>query len=809
MIRVQLSFLGAVLAGAVLPAPAVAVAAPFQDASVRSVPAPQPMDSLGLEAYDGSAGELDVTPPRVTDPGIRVDGRLTEEAWSRAALLRGFTQFSPVEGVPATQRTEVLVLVGKDAIYFGIRAFDSDPEGIRATLAERDKVAQSDDYVWITLDTFNDQRRAYVFIVNPLGVQQDGMWAEGSRANRHQRMMFGGPIDFNPDFIWESYGVVEEWGYVVEVRIPFKSLRFPRLPVQDWGLNVVRRIQRTGYRESWAPLTREVTNQLAQAGRLRGLEGLDPGLFLELNPILTGKRLGAYDAAAGRLVRTDPTGEFGLNLTYGLTSNLTLDGTYNPDFSQVEADAGQISVNERFALFYPEKRPFFLEGTEIFQLPMQLVYTRSIVNPVAGAKLTGKVGNVNVGYLGAVDDVGGKKPAVNLLRLRRDLGESSTLGLTYTDRTVSGDEYNRVAAADVRLVLARRYTLEFLGAASATAEGGGRTTGTLLNARFERAGREFSLSGELQDVAPEFRARAGFIRRVGDTQLQSRVAYNWYGRPGDLVERWGPSLEVQAYWDHDDFWAGRKWNEGQVQLGGSVSFRNNIMVFGSYTRSAFAYGPGAYEGLFVLPAGGPEVPFRPDASLFEGLDGFRIFVSGNSWERFRGRLRLEWRENPIFDRRLGVPVEVANAWVADGSFTLLPTPSLSADVGVRHESLFRRRDGSRYSSATIPRIRIQYQFTRYVFLRLTTEYANQERGDLLDPETGAPLAYCTDSCSPRVGSKDHDIYVEGLLTYEPSPGTVMYVGYSRNMSDGSAFAFRNVTSRADGLFAKVSYRFRF
>ncbi|MXV97084.1 MAG: carbohydrate binding family 9 domain-containing protein, partial [Gemmatimonadetes bacterium] len=346
---------------------------------------PIPGDRAAAAVYNGMDGQLDVVPPRLASPGIDIDGRLDDPAWSEAALLTGFSQFDPSEGIPGTQETEVLLLISEDAVYFGVRAFDDNPGGIRATLGERDTFYRTDDYIQFVLDTFNDQRQAYSIVVNPYGVQQDGLWIEG-RVGRFGRN-FGPPIDWNPDFVWDSEGRVEDWGYALEVKIPFKSIRFPESADQEWGLHVFRKIQRAGFDESWAPVTKDVANRLTLSGSLSGLRDLERGLFLELNPVLTGTRQGTYDAGASAFTREPVSGEFGFNAKYGLTSNLTLDGTYNPDFSQVEADAGQIAVNERFALFYEEKRPFFLEGTEIFTMPKNLVYTRSIINPVAGVKL--------------------------------------------------------------------------------------------------------------------------------------------------------------------------------------------------------------------------------------------------------------------------------------------------------------------------------------------------------------------------------------------------------------------------------------
>ncbi|MBI4540790.1 MAG: carbohydrate binding family 9 domain-containing protein [Gemmatimonadetes bacterium] len=777
-------------------------------------------DDLGIpreRVYDGSAGELQVETPYAVRPSIVIDGRLDKEEWAAAAMLTGFTQYDPVEGAPASQRTKVFVVRSEDALYVGVRAHDSEQGGIRATLAERDQVERSDDYIRITLDTFRDRRRAYVFMVNPLGVQQDGIWVEGGGGGEGRMMGGRPPIDYNPDLIWESQGRVEDWGYAVEIRVPLKTLRFREAPLQSWGLNVVRRIQRNGYEEAWAPITRNAANQLTQQGALTELRDLDPGLFLELNPVVTGRRVGRYESVEDRFVREDPEADFGFNLTYGLTSNLTLDAAYNPDFSQVEADAGQIAVNERFALFFPEKRPFFLEGTEVFAMPQQLVYTRSVVNPLVGGKITGKTGAYRIGYLGAVDrsapaGSSADRAAVNVLRVRRDLGESSTLGAVYTDRTLTAREYNRVGGVDGRLVFARRYTLNVLGAASfdGTEVSGGRT-GSLLFLGFGRTGRNFSVDASLEDVSSEFRAGSGFVRRVGDTQLRSRVSYNWYGRPRALVERWGPSLQFERAWDHGAFWRGAAAQEGELQLTGNVSFRNNVSVFLSLTRSFFDHGSGAYDGFYARSSDGTQRTFAPDAGLFSALDGARLNFWLNNWEAVRGRLRLEWRETPVFERTQGVPVEPADAYMVEADFNLYPTRSLSAGISLRHESLYRELDGSRYSVGTIPRVRAQYQFTRALFLRTIAEYARQERGPLRDPLSGTPLEVCdtASSCSVQGASSSNDFHVETLLTYEPSPGTVMYVGYGRDMTEPGAFRFDGLQPWQDGLFAKLSYRFRF
>jgi len=190
------------------------------------------------------------------------------------------------------------------------------------------------------------------------------------------------------------------------------------------------------------------------------------------------------------------------------------------------------------------------------------------------------------------------------------------------------------------------------------------------------------------------------------------------------------------------------------------------------------------------------------------LHGFGGWLSVNSWDRLRGRLRWGWEKSPVFDLAFGVPVEVAEGWNLDLSLFAFPSQSLSGEIGLRHQGLYRERDGSLASSATIPRVKLQYQFSRALFLRGIFEYGSQERDDLRDPVTGAPLAQCEDICEVREGSVTNDFSIEALLSYEPTPGTVFFLGYTRQMEDVSRFRFRELRPQRDGLFLKASYRFR-
>src|SRR5882762_7539199 len=273
--------------------------------------------------YDGHLRQLDVRLPRIETAAVRVDGVLDEDAWRQAAVLTGFSQYRPVDSRPAADSTEVLAFYAPDAIYFGIRAFESHGSVVRATLADRDNIG-ADDNIQILLDTFNDRRRALLFEVNALGVQQDGVRSEGiagAAGGGNAGGRFDGIVDLNPDYVYESHGRVTAWGFEVEVRIPFKSLRYQSGDTQDWGIQVVRVTQHTGYEDTWTPVVRASASFLIQSGTLKGLSGLRRGLVMDVNPEFTSHVDGAPAGTAYHYGHLDP--QLGVNLRWGITQNLS------------------------------------------------------------------------------------------------------------------------------------------------------------------------------------------------------------------------------------------------------------------------------------------------------------------------------------------------------------------------------------------------------------------------------------------------------------------------------------------------------
>ena len=424
--------------------------------------------------YHARRKETTADIPRLEGESVTIDGVLDDGAWQKAALLTGFSNYLPIDNIPADDSTEVYVWYTSRDVYFGVRAFERHSD-VHATLAARDKI-DSDDYIQIVLDPFNDRRRAFIFGVNPLGVQADGVRSEGFNPPQPRGQTFGSNppanIDLSPDFLFESKGRVIEGGYEIELCVPLKSIRFQGTDAQSWALNVIRYVQHTGYQQTWMPTRRGAASFLVQSGTLRGFSGLHRELVTEVNPEFTESLSGEPSGATGEGWNYGTKANVGGNVRLRLAPNITLNATVRPDFSQVEADAAQVPGDTRFALFFPERRPFFLDGSEYFDAPSNLMYTRRILQPDAAAKLTGRIGRTTLAWMGALDGRaasldGEVRPLINLLRVRRDILTASTMGLSLTDRT-EGGRFSRVGLADTRIVFRKAYTFNATVGGSAT-----------------------------------------------------------------------------------------------------------------------------------------------------------------------------------------------------------------------------------------------------------------------------------------------------------------------------------------------------
>jgi len=734
-----------------------------------------------------------VTIPRI-EAAARLDGVLDEPVWQQAARLTGFHQYEPVDSRPAEEQTEVLVWYAPDAIYFGIRALDSQSGTVRATNADRDNI-ESDDNVTIYLDTFNDRRRAFFFAVNPLGVQQDGVRTEGASSATH---MFGGEIDTSPDFIYESHGRVTPEGYVVEVRIPFKTLRFPGSGPQQWGLQVERVVQRTGYTDTWTDVRRASASYLLQAGTIAGLHDLERGVVIETQPFVTATAAGER-ASTGAFVREDVAPSVGANLRVAFT-NLALDATVNPDFSQVESDAGQVTINERFALFFPEKRPFFLEGIDLFSTPNQLVYTRQIVDPITGGKLTGKLGPFALAHLTAVDedvDADGHEALFNVTRLRRDFGSNSVAGLTFTDRTVlESDAHNRVLAADVRYVFRKLYYVEAQWGGSWTQRPGeAEQSSAIWKAEYDRTGRSWGFNYQLNGIGESFRADAGFVNRPGVVSARAMNRFSIYGRPGATLEQASIFLGPARIWDYAGF--GK-----QSPIEGGESAHLNLNLRGGWEgrvnleRTFYRMLPEDFAGLEV-PGDVTNQPYTPDHEISGPTLG--IEVSTPTYRRFNASFEAGAGRVPIFDE-----AAEGKAFSSSVGLSLRPTDELRLELTTTYRMLDRRWDGSEFARAIIPRIRAEYQATRSLFFRAITEYRAERRAALRAADSGTPLLR---EGEPVAATRTNGIRLDLLVSYEPSPGTVAYLGYGSSLAE-DPFTRNEYRRTSDGFFLKLAYQFR-
>jgi hypothetical protein len=665
------------------------------------------------DTFNGRRGEFGARVPAIAG-AITVDGVLDEAPWQSAARLTGFSSYQPFDGRPAQDSTDVLVWYTESAVYFGIRAFETHGP-VHATLAARDRI-DSDDYVQLLIDPFNDRRRAFVFGVNPLGVQADGTRTDGggSGAPNTRGQTFGGNppanIDLSTDFVFESKGRVTDTGYEIEVRIPLTSIRFQGTDPQTWALQVIRFVQHSGYQQTWTPARRGAQSLLVQSGTLTGFTGLRREQVIELNPEFTlstaGQRSGEF-----WVTKTDPA--FGGNLRWRIAPNLTINGTVRPDFSQVEADAAQIPGDARFALFFPEKRPFFVDGIEQFDTPDLLIYTRRIVQPDAAVKLSGKLGRTSLAAMSALDSrdassSGDDRPLYNLLRVRQDISSASTAGFTFTNRS-EGDRFNRVVGADTRILFQREYSVSAHLAASSTRDATGTHNAPLLNVAFNRTGYRIGQLYSINAVGPEFAAAAGFVPRTDFVWGSFYNRFSFYGRPGSLVEIWLIRQGLDGLWLYDKFRDGDSVQETKFQLENVLTIRGGWVVSLTPVTEAFLFDERRYAS-YSVQTPTDTVGFAPSPRT-QALYGL-LRVNTPQYSFFSGRFTtFLGRDVDFFETAPTHRTDVT----ADIDFR--PSDQLRLTTSYLYSRITRWRDNSLLSSASVPRLKVEYQLSRPLFLR--------------------------------------------------------------------------------------------
>lgn len=781
-----------------------------------SAPPARPAPDRSQETvYHGRLRELAVRPPQI-DAALTVDGVLNEAAWQQAALLTGFSQFSPQDGIASADSTEVLVWYSPFAIHFGVRAYQ--PAGtVRATLADRDKIF-NDDNIWLLLGPFNDRRQATVFVVNPIGVQADGNIVErgttGGGGFMSTTTAAREGADLSPDFVFQSKGRVTEYGYEVEVSIPFKSLRYQSGDVQTWDINVLRQVNYRGYEDSWAPARRGSASFLDQGGTLDGLTRIRRGLVMDLTPEITQRTEGlpavgepgvwAYDAQRPKL---------GGNVRWGVTNNFTLNGTVNPDFSQVEADATPVTFDPRQAISFAEKRPFFLDGSEQFSVPNGLVYSRRLIQPVVAAKLSGKQGPTGIAVLSALDATSGSasrrdNPIYNIIRLQRDFGATSRVGMAYTDK-IDGDSYNRVLDVDGRFVWKRVHSLSYQVAASANHAVSGTSTtdvmGPLWDWRYNLNGREFSMRASFKGISDRFITQSGFLSRTG--QAQENVGFRWtrFGERGARIEQISYDLMFDQLYDYKNFLnrgdaRDKKWHN-TVQ----ATFKGGWSASAALLLETFGYDHAFYSNRFrILRGAGDTIPFTGTPRLFNR--DWSINVGSPRTKHFTFNTLLIYGQDENFNEWSS-----AHIWYIQSSAEFRPTDQLRISPSYTMQDFLRVSDGTQVQLVQLTRLRVEYQLTRDLFLRAIGEYSMNAVDALRDDSrTNRPLLVRSGAnWVQSTKGRSNNVRAEFLASYRPTPGTVFYAGYSSLLREPESFQFRDLNRTSDALFVKASYLFRY
>ena len=717
-------------------------------------------------ADDGSADDPYRIP--LVTAGIKADGVLDEEVWSRALALPLAYETSPGENAQSHVATELLLATDPGHLYAAFRCYDPDPSEICATISDRDHMFD-DDRVSLILDTFNDHRRAYMFFANPFGIQGDALDSYGRGAG-----------DPTWDGIWDSGGRITDDGYVVEMAIPFSTLRFQRSDgEQTWGIGVGRKYSRDfDYRFALMPRDRDNTCYLCQVAKFVGFSGATPGRNIELDPTLAAHYSEARERFPdGDFVESESELEPGLTARWGITPNVVLSAAANPDFSQVEADAIQLDVNERDAIYYDEKRPFFLEGTEFFQTRLDVLHTRMLADPAWGVKVTGKEGANALGALVAHDDLTsvvvpssgssymadlGIETTCSVARYRRDVGSSSTLGLIWSDRR--GDGYsNTVGGVDGGFDVADSDRLEFQALTTRTeypdgfaddhGQWSGEIGGTAHDVEYNHDSATFDWWLAYREVEQGFRADLGRRPRSGFRQARTGWSHTWRAEAG----HWYTSFNTGFGYVYNEECEGRpldRFLDGWLNYSGpSRSFLNLYGVVGTESYRGVDYD----DRHLYFDSG-----YWPTGSLFVRLEG----VIGDEVDGDNERAGSQLWLAPMMQCKLGPRLDL-----------LLRQEWERLDV--EEGRLYTKNRGY---------LRASYQFTRRMLLRAILQYAEYDLNE----------GVYTFDVAPRFRHAAAQL----LFSYKINPQTVLYLGYSDNHFGDETI---RLTQNDRTFFAKIGY----
>lgn len=702
-----------------------------------------------------------ISPQKTPVPPV-LDACLDDAVWQNATPLNHFTTVVPDFGLSPAQATQAYMAYDNENLYFAMRCYDRAPHKIKASMTNRDNI-QADDWICINLDTFGDQQSLYALYVNPLGVQGDSRYAAG-----HE--------DHSIDLIWDSAGRIDEKGYTIEIRLPLKSVRYALSNPARMGIVFERRISRAAEQSMFPPMDpAQGANIIAQMAQFSLLDLKHPRLF-EVLPAATYSHLDVR--SNGKMTQDKRKGDLSLTVKYGITTDLILDGTINPDYSQIEADAGQVDVNLRYALFFPEKRPFFLEGRENLRMtatvmserdPVRaLFYTRTINNPQAGIKLNGKIGGRNtVACLYAADDLGQDKLAhVPTLRFRRTLNDDGFLGILGTMRETE-QSGNRMGGMDGQIRLTPSSLLRFHALQSQTVDkkeqpplDKNRSNGTLLGLNYRYGTRNWDAAFSFREISTDFRADMGYIRRRGLRQMTGLIKPKLYPRGKTLRRLDIEGFTAQSKDLFDSMW--ETFNHASVQFYFSGDLTLKIKY--SYSTEIFM------------------------AQKFK-TGGFHVFGGGQVNKQFSVGVLFR-RTGAI--RYTNAPFQgLSNQLTLDCSFQ--PSDQFWLQATLLGADFRDDRNGKTVYDTWIARGNFTYQFNRFLFFRTIHEYTSRS-------------VYDRDQ-------HENTLLSDFLISFTYIPGTVIHLGYGAlhrqfNYADSSPRRYTDMLPQKQGFFFKTSYLWR-
>lgn len=746
----------------------------------------------------------EVTVPLITKPVTLADFAGMEpspEVRAELSHVGGFVQSTPTDGAPGTERTEVWLGRTHSTLYVVFLCFDKHPELIRSHLARRENIL-NDDYVSVNLDPFQDRLRGVEFQVNPEGVQADASWTEANGA------------DYSYDQVWDSDGRVTKKGWMALLAIPFRSLRFPAHST-NWGVVFWRNLPRNSENDFWPRVSAAVTGMLSQEGtmHLPGLEGVSGSHNVQLNPYVLGQNehvLETLDPMNPYFSTRNAEATAGGEAKAVLKDSIVFDATVNPDFSDVESDQPQFTVNQRYPVYFPELRPFFLENASYFQTPMNLLYTRNIVRPEYGARITGKVGHTNLGLL-AIDDrepgetvepgdpLYEKRASAYVGRVSEDLGKGSNVGLMYTDEEFGGG-WNRIGGADFtwrannhwtalgQMVESSTKPTEMTSAAAVFPPVYG--AGPAADVQVQRNGHSFNLFNEYQDVSAGFTSELGFFQTSNIRSDHVHATYQWFPKH-KVAQSFGVETNQNLAFDHAH---NRVYHYSTFDP--FVLLARNIVLAPIGGENSDTVGP---QNGYALPA---------SENFTENYGG--LVARGQPWALMNFNLQWLRSGNVNYNPPAGKTPFLLSQNTVQALVSVDPLRQLTIDNTYLLDRDFNAHTSEFVYESQTFRTKMNYQFTRALSARVIVEY---------DSTLANPVE------TSLVRTKD--VQTQALLTWLPHPGTVVYIGWNNDlqnynhmlcsrMDSGMCDPTQPILPRGPGylgdgrqFFVKASYLLRF